>query len=127
MVFTALLPPFYISIVDYNPEFVSEKIISFITASRRQVPFSAFFELLLIEFIFEIILEAGVRLPSKLAFTVGIVGTIVLGQAVADANFVNLTSVIIVAVTAVLVFVIPNYSVALTVRILSLIHISEPT
>lgn len=117
MVFTALLPAFYIAIVDYNPEFVSEKIISFITASRRQVPFSVFFELLLIEFIFEIILEAGVRLPSKLAFTVGIVGTIVLGQAVADANFVNLTSVIIVAVTAVLVFVIPNYSVALTVRI----------
>lgn len=121
MVLTAILPAFYIAITDYTPEFVSDKIIVFINSSRQQVPFPAFFEILFVEFIFEIIIEAGLRLPTQLGFTVGIVGTIVLGQALVDANLVNLTVVILVALTAILVFVIPNYSLALSIRILKFV------
>ncbi len=121
MVLTAVLPALYIAITDCSPEFVSDKIIVFINSARQQIPFPVFFEILFVEFIFEIIIEAGLRLPTQLGFTVGIVGTIVLGQALVDANLVNLTVVIIVALTAILVFVIPNYSLALSIRILKFI------
>ncbi len=124
MVLTVMLPSVYIAVVEYSPEFVSEKLISFIIRSRKDIPFPAFFEILLVEFIFEIIIEAGIRLPAQLSFTVGIVGAIVLGQAMVDANLVNLTVVIFVALTAILVFVIPNYSMALSVRFLKFIFMA---
>lgn len=121
LIFTLLLPAMYIAIVDYNPDFVSDRIVSFIMDYRRQVPFNAFWEIMLLEIFFEIILEASLRLPSNISFTVGIVGTIILGQALSEAHIVNLMVNIIVSITAILVFVIPNYSMSLSIRLLKFV------
>lgn len=119
--FTVMLPALYIAVVDHNQEFISTKLISFIMFSREKVPFSAFVEIFMVEIIFELILEAGLRLPNQLAFTVSMVGSIVIGQALVDASLVNITVCIIVALTAVLTFVIPGYSLSVCVRILKFV------
>lgn len=121
LILTLLLPAMYIAIVDFNPDFMSDRIISFIMDYRRQVPFSAFMEIFILEIFFEIILEASIRLPSNISFTVGIVGTIILGQALSEAHVVNLMVNIIVSITAILVFVIPNYSMSLSIRLLKFV------
>ena len=118
---TLLLPAIYISVVEYSPEFITDKIILFIINSRRYIPFQSFTEIILVELIFEIIIEAGIRLPKQIGFTVGIVGSIVIGQAVVDASLVNIMVVIIVALTAISAFVIPNYAFAVNFRVLKFV------
>ena len=121
MVFTILLPAMYIAIVEYNPEFISDKLILFITHSRKFVPFPSFIEILFMQFIFEVILEAAIRLPKQIGFTVGIVGSLVVGQAIVDASLVNIMVVIVVALNATLAFVIPSWSLVTTVRFLRIL------
>lgn len=60
------------------------------------------------EFIIELIREAGVRLPSPIGQTIGIVGGLVIGEAVVNAGLVSNMVIIVVALTAIASFVIPS-------------------
>ncbi len=124
LIITLILPAAYIAIVEFNPEFVSDKMILFVINARRHVPFPAFIEIVFMEFLFEIIIEAGIRLPKQIGFSVGLVGTIVIGESIVKANLVSIVGIIIVALTAILVFVIPSYSFAVTVRLHKFIFMS---
>ncbi len=118
---TILLPAMYIGFVKFNPDFLPDKIILMLSGSRKNVALPAFTEILFMQLVFEVIMEASIRLPGQIASTVGIVGSIVIGQAVVDANIVNIMVVIIVAINAVLTFVSPSYELSKTLRLLRLI------
>ena len=88
-----------------------------ILISRETVPFPVIFELLLMEFSFELIREAGLRVPSPIGSTIGIVGALILGDAAVKAGIVSPILIIIVAITGIASFAIPDFSFGFHIRI----------
>lgn len=111
------LPALYIAIISFHFEVIPLKLLFSIGVSRERIPFPPFIEAFLMEITLEMLREAGVRLPSKIGQTVGIVGGIVIGQAAVEAGIVSNIMVIVVALTAIASFIIPNYEMASAVRI----------
>lgn len=118
-----MLPAIYIAIVNYHQEMIPTDLLLAMTAAREAVPFPAIAEILFMEFSFELIREAGVRIPSVIGPTIGIVGALILGQAAVSASVVSPILIIIIALTALASFVVPNYNASFAVRILRFIFI----
>lgn len=118
-----LLPAFYVAIVNYHQEMIPTDLLLAIAAARENVPFPAIAEVLIMEGSFELIREAGIRIPSVIGPTIGIVGALILGQAAVSASIVSPLLIIIVAITALSSFVIPNYNAAFTLRVLRFVFI----
>ncbi|MEZ2737757.1 spore germination protein, partial [Aneurinibacillus aneurinilyticus] len=81
-------------------------------------PFPPIIEAFVMELVLEMLREAGVRLPAPIGQTIGIVGGIVIGQAAVQAGIVSNIMVIVVAVTAISSFIIPNIEMSAGVRLL---------
>lgn len=118
-----LLPAIYIAIVNYHQEMLPTDLLLAIATARENVPFPAIVEVLIMEGSFELIREAGVRIPSVIGPTLGIVGALILGQAAVAASIVSPILIIIVAVTALSSFAVPNYSAAFSLRVLRFVFI----
>ena len=118
-----LLPGFYIAITNYHHEMIPTDLLFAIEASRERVPFPSLAEILIMEFAFEFIREAGIRIPGPLGSTLGIIGGLILGQAAVAANIVSPIMIIIVAVTGIGSFAIPNFSLGYAYRILRFVYI----
>lgn len=118
-----LLPAHYVAIVAYHQEFIPTDLLLAIAGSREKVPFPSIIEVLIMEASFELIREAGVRVPGTVGTTLGIVGALILGQAAVAANIVSPVLIIVVAVTALGSFAIPNYSFSLSIRVLRFVYI----
>jgi spore germination protein KA len=88
-----------------------------LVSQREGVPFPAFIEASLMEIAFEILREAGLRMPRGIGQAVSVVGTLVVGQAAVDAGIVSAGMVIVVAITAISSFIIPSYAFSTAVRI----------
>ncbi|CAM3684494.1 spore germination protein [Marinicrinis lubricantis] len=117
--FIALLAPsLYIAITTFHQEMLPTQLLISLSAQREGTPFPAFVEAVIMEIAFEILREAGVRMPRAVGQTVSIVGALVIGQAAVDAGIVSAAMVIIVSITAIANFVTPNYNLAIAVRIL---------
>ncbi|GAA3407465.1 spore germination protein [Paenibacillus hodogayensis] len=112
------LPAAYIAITSYNFETIPVKLLITIGDSRGRVPFPPFVEAILMEITLEMMREAGVRLPAPVGQTVGIVGGIVIGQAIVQAGLVSNIMVIVVAFTAIASFILPNYDMVAAVRLI---------
>lgn len=113
-----VLPALYIAITSYQPDVIPTRFALAISGSREGVPFPAFVEAFIMEITLELLREAGVRLPDPLGSTIGIVGGIVIGQAAVTAKIVSPIMVIIVSLTAISSFIIPNYGVTTGFRLL---------
>ncbi len=113
-----LLPAIYIALFNFHQEMVPTSLLKSIIASREGVPFPVFVEALIMEVTFEILREAGLRLPKTVGQSVSIVGALVIGEAAVQASIVSPVMVIIVAVTGIASFSIPSYSLGLTTRVL---------
>lgn len=113
-----LLPGLYVAITNYHHEMIPTDLLLAIEASREKVPFPSLVEILLMEISFELIREAGLRVPGPIGPTLGIIGALILGQAAVAANIVSPVLIIIVALTGIGSFAIPNYSLAYSVRIM---------
>ena len=117
--FIALLgPSLYIAITTFHHEMLPTALMISIAAGREGVPFPAFFEALIMETTFEILREAGVRMPRAIGQAVSIVGALVIGQAAVEAGLVSPGMVIVVAITAISNFSFPAYNMGIAVRIL---------
>ncbi|MFS0553598.1 spore germination protein [Brevibacillus sp. 179-C9.3 HS] len=112
------LPAIYIALISFNYEVIPLDLILSIGESREKVPFPPLIEALLMELTLEMLRESGIRLPAPIGQTVGIVGGIVIGQAVVQAGIVSNIMVIVVAFTAISSFIIPNYDMASAVRLI---------
>ncbi|WP_412679431.1 spore germination protein [Brevibacillus fortis] len=115
------LPAIYIALISFNYEVIPLDLILSIGESREKVPFPPLLEALLMELTLEMLRESGIRLPAPIGQTVGIVGGIVIGQAVVQAGIVSNIMVIVVAFTAISSFIIPNYDMASAVRFIRFI------
>ncbi|GLB60000.1 spore germination protein [Cytobacillus sp. NCCP-133] len=113
-----LTPSLYVGILTFHHELLPTQLLLGIIAQREGVPFPAVIEVLIMEVTFEILREAGVRMPRAVGQTVSIVGALVIGQAAAEAGIISNIMVIIVAITAIANFVSPTYSFAAAARLL---------
>ncbi|WP_405141131.1 spore germination protein [Paenibacillus sp. FSL H7-0942] len=112
------LPGIFISVISFHFEIIPLKLLLTLGESRGQVPFPPFVEAIIMEITLEMLREAGVRLPAPVGQTVGIVGGIVIGQAVVEAGLISNVMVIVVAFTAISSFIIPNQDMMAAVRIM---------
>ena len=121
--FALLLPGLYIAITNFHQEMLPTDLLLAIDVARQNVPFPTFIEVLILEVSFEMIREAGIRIPGPIGPTLGIIGALILGQAAVAANIVSPILIIIVAITGIGSFTIPNYSFALALRLNRFIYI----
>ena len=121
--FALLLPGLYVSITSFHIEIIPTELLYSILAARESVPFPVIFEILIMEISFEIIREASLRVPSAIGSTIGIVGAIVIGQAAVSAAIVSPILIIIVAITALSSFAIPDYAFSFHLRVFRFLFI----
>lgn len=112
------LSPVYLVLISYGVELVPIKFIIPIAQSRQGIPLPPFIEILVMEIIVELIREGGLRLPTKVAATMSIVAGIIIGNAATDSKVVSPTTLLIVGISTVSSFLIPNYEMAQSIRIL---------
>ena len=118
MFITLLLPSLWIAITNFHQELIPTELLFSIVASRENVPFPVIFELFLMEFSFELIRESSLRVPSPVGSTIGIVGALVLGDAAVSASIVSPILVIVIAITGIASFAIPDFSFGFHIRIM---------
>ncbi len=123
MFITLLLPGLYLAITLFHHEMIPTFLAYAIAAARENVPFPSIVELLIMDLSFELIREAGIRMPNAIGSTLGIVGGLILGQAAVSAKIVSPLMIIIIAITGIGSFATPNYSLGWSYRILRLIFI----
>lgn len=122
--FALTLPGFYLAVTNFHTQILPTPLLLSFSQARAGVPFPAALEVLLMELSFELIREAGVRLPGTMGNTIGIVGGLIIGQAAVEANLVSPIVVIVVAFTALCSFAIPNEEFAFSFRILKFLLIA---
>nr|WP_273131154.1 spore germination protein [Bacillus weihaiensis] len=116
-----LTPAAYIAVTTFHQEMLPTTLLISLTAQREGVPFPAFIEALFMEVTFEILREAGIRMPRAVGAAISIVGALVLGQAAVEAGLVSATMVIVVSLTAISSFVTPKFNLAISVRMVRFI------
>ncbi|MCZ0701708.1 hypothetical protein J2T56_000081 [Natronobacillus azotifigens] len=118
MCISLVLPSFYIAVINFHPEMLPGDLIITIAASREVIPFPAIVEALIMEISFELLREAGLRIPKPLGQTVSILGALIIGTAAVQAGIVSAPMVIIVSLTGISSFIIPHFDLATSLRLL---------
>ncbi|MCL1632770.1 spore germination protein [Sporolactobacillus sp. CPB3-1] len=114
--FSSVASSIYVAILTYHYQLIPDNLIPSLFTSRTAVPYAPFVEVLVMEFMIELLREAGARLPTKVGQTIGIVGGIVIGTASVQAGVVSNFLLIIIALSALSAFITPNYRMATTIR-----------
>lgn len=112
-----LLPSLYVAIITYHHEMIPTPLLLTIAATRQGVPFPAFIEALVLDATFEMLREAGLRLPKAVGPAVSIVGALIIGDAAVRAGLVSTPMVVIIAFTGIASFVTPSYNAGTIIRI----------
>lgn len=114
-------PALYISVASYHQDLLPGVMLTNLAAQREGVPFPGAIEAFLMLFVFEVIREAGLRMPRIAGQAISIVGALVLGQAAVEAGMVSAAMIIVVSITAIANFVAPTYGFGIAQRIIQFI------
>ncbi len=117
MFVTLLLPALYVAVVTFQPEMIPVKLALSIASAKREVPFSTVFEVLIMLVSFEVLQEAGLRLPGPIGQTVSILGGLVVGSAAVEARIVSPAVLIAVAMAGIAGYTMPNQDFAGALRL----------
>lgn len=118
IIISVLLTPLYVAATTFHYEVIPIRELITIGNSRAIVPFPPILEVLILELIIEFLREAGARLPTKIGQTIGIVGGIVIGTAAVEAGITSNFLIILVALSALASFTIPNYLMSTSIRVI---------
>jgi spore germination protein KA len=113
-----LVPSAYVALLTFHQEMIPSALLLSIAKSRESIPFPALVEAFIMETMFEALREAGVRLPKQVGAAVSIVGALVIGQAATSAGLVSSPMVMVVAITGIASFLLPHYSIGISIRLL---------
>ncbi|MFP7299340.1 spore germination protein [Neobacillus niacini] len=113
------LPGAYVALVTFDPRIVPFEISLTLQSSMQFIAMPAILESISMLAILEILREAAVRLASPISQTIGVVGGIVIGTVVVEANLISNMMVVIVALTAIASFIIPSYEMSNAARLLT--------
>lgn len=123
MFITIFISAIYIAVTSFHSEMIPPDLLLAIAGSREKVPFPVFFEIILMEAAFELIREAGLRVPNPMGPTIGIVGALILGQAAVEANIISPIVIIVVALSGLTSFTMSDISLNYALRIIRFLFI----
>ncbi len=107
-IISVLSPAIYVALTVFHQELIPTQLLISIASGREPVPFPAVIEAAIMIVTFDILREAGVRLPKPVGSAISIVGALVLGQSAVSAGLISPIMVIVVAATAIASFVVPS-------------------
>lgn len=102
------LPGMYVASATFHPEFLPQALLLKIAQAESQTPFSIFMEAIILHILYEIMREAGLRVPRPLSHAVSIVGALVIGDAAVSSGLVGAPTLMVIALTATASYVVPN-------------------
>lgn len=108
-------PGLYVAIANFNPEIIPSGLLYSIALSQQGTPLPLMYEALFVHIVYEIVREAGLRLPRPVGHAVGLIGALVIGEAAVSAGIIGSTMVMVVALTAITSFIIPQLYESITV------------
>ena len=117
LVLAILLPAFMVAVEMYHQEMIPTKLLISMIQAKQQVPFGVAIEVLSMLIAFELLQEAGLRLPDSIGQTVSIIGALIVGQSAVDASVISPIAVIIVALSGICGFTIPSPDLSTAVRL----------
>lgn len=123
LVVAVFLPALYIAVTSYHYYMVPLTLLITLAESRSRVPFPPVIEVLILEFMVELIREASIRLPTYLGTAISLFAGLIIGQAAVQAGIVSSLVIVIIGATAVASYVIPSHDMALAIRILRFVFI----
>ncbi len=113
-----MAPSIYIAVTTFHQEMIPTVLLLGLAAQQEGVPFPAFIEAMIMEITFEILREAGIRMPRAIGQAISIVGAVILGEAAVQAGLVSPVMVIVVALTAISSFATPRFNIAISARLI---------
>ncbi len=117
LLLTLFLPGLYVAAVLFHPELIPVKLMQSIITAKENVPFATLTEILIMLFAFEVLQEAGLRLPSSIGQTVSILGGLVVGSAAVEAKLVSPAVLVVVAIAGISGYTAPSQDFAGAIRI----------
>lgn len=117
MFLTIILPAFFVAVTTFHQEMIPTKLAISIIKSKQGEPFPTLIETAFMLISFEILIEASARLPKTIGQTISIVGGLIIGQAAVNANIVSPVVVVVIAITGVAGFIMPNQDFSNALRI----------
>ena len=121
MIVTMFLPAFYIAATTYQNQMLPVQLALSTQAAKQNVPFSSSSEVLGLLLSFEILIEAGLRLPKTVGTAMSILGGVVVGQAAVTANVLSPLVVVIVSLAGIAGFIVPNQDLSSGIRVVRFI------
>ena len=109
------LPGFYVAITTFHSELIPTTLIVTLIKSRSGVPYPALVECFLMLVAYELLREAGIRMPRALGQAISVVGALVLGQAAVEAGLASTAMVIVISLTALSSFALPSTDMSLAI------------
>ncbi|PFP31147.1 spore germination protein GerIA [Bacillus sp. AFS073361] len=113
---STIVSPMYVAIMTYHYELIPAPLLETLVGSRASVPFPPFLEAFFLEIMIEMVKEAGIRLPYKIGQSLGVVGGIVIGQAVVEAGLTSNVLLILVGLGTLASYTAPIYKFSNTIR-----------
>lgn len=110
---SVLIPPLYIAITTHHFSLIPRMLAFRLAITRAGVPFPIVVEFILLMFFFQLLREAGVRLPNPIGQSISIVGALILGDAAVQSGLASTITVLLVALSAISTFLIPTMSFAI--------------
>lgn len=101
-IISVIIPALFLSVVNFHQEMLPTPLLLSISAARQDVPLPTSISLIMMLLIFDVLREAGIRMPSPVGQAVNIIGSIVLGQAAVEARLVSAPVLIITALTGIM-------------------------
>lgn len=117
MLLTLVLPALYIAAAVFRPELIPQRLAQSILTAKEDVPFSTLMEVLVMLLAFEVLQEAGLRLPSSIGQTVSILGGLVVGSAAVEAKIVSPVVLVVVAIAGIAGYTTPSQDLAGALRL----------
>lgn len=117
MLLTLMLPSFYVAITSFHQEMIPTELAASIASAKEGVPFPMFVEVIFMLAAFEVLVEAGLRLPKSIGQAVSIVGALVVGQSAVEAKLLSPATVVVIAITAIASFTMPNQDFSNALRL----------
>ncbi|MEO3945569.1 spore germination protein [Gorillibacterium sp. CAU 1737] len=118
LVLSLFVPAWFVAATTFHPEMIPTSLLLSVCAARELIPFPAVIEVLIMEIIFEALREAGIRLPKQIGSALSILGALIIGQAAVEAGIVSAPVVIVVSITGIASFTLPQYNGAVALRLL---------
>ena len=119
LLLAVFLPAIYVAVAMYHQEMIPTLLLSIIEA-KKNVPFSTALEIFSMLIAFELLQEAGLRLPNPIGDTVSIIGALIVGQSAVEAQVVSPIAIIVVAVSGIACYTLPSQDLGAVVRLLRL-------